>query len=336
MKYLTVLFLFLSVSGVTFGQLLSSPIDAAYQLTQTKTPLPQLDEYTRRNVPLQQLIVFQQIPSDKAFPMNPPFFRLYSEMQTDAGNCREIYFAGIDQHFLESQPIQPFYIGKDTVFQFIIRSRTDVEDFNRFRFHSCKLENILDWVENASFFSECIYVGKDSVEVEKDKQALLILSKAYTKSDNFSHDSPSTEDRLLYLLNRTVGTQDHHRRDLSPVSWHTWKLENDSLIAEIFYVRSETSYKCAFHSKTIRIPLKGIRTFSETEDGMVAIDFKENHAAVIGRKNALKGTCAVNPWRDSELSSTTTAQITLATNWLGHIGMNIDDLNKWIQNYQQP
>lgn len=295
-KTLIAVILFLPVPGY------SQAIEAAYQLTQTKPVLLKNTGNTNDSIPAIQKVFFHHRYYTEAFPGT------YNSFLIKGKKTATIEYKNLEIDFLKNQKVQTVNLLNDTIYCFMI-----VPAPNRL-----------------------YYYGKESVETEKDRKAIITLTETYNRAMAYKHTDSLVESRLLYILNRTVGTQQHIREGCLDVSWHTWKIEKRELIAEVFGIQEDYEYKCTFASSRITIPLDAISHFSiSTPKNRIQVNMKENKFIYFRKMNKIKGDCDKEKWYGGEDEEKANA-IELVPEWnIGHTGLTIEDLNNWLNKYQK-
>lgn len=292
-----------------------------------------LPEKSAMNIPAFQYVFFEtKIPTDP-FPTLPYYlyvFNSYTQTVADTGIVVKLPFNSIDCEKLKKSTIKKTSLPHNsTVYSFSITAKENLL-FETYQTTFSELYQVKKGDKKQNQFS---FYDTDSVRLAKKQWALVSIAISYQEANSYKHTDTSTQNKLLYILNRTIGTQQNFRDDFVAVSWQSWCIENGVLRCYILGIQNNITHKCTYKSKVYSLPLNKIDHFEETTDGLVKVVFKENQTGTIELYQAMKAECLdynYDDYQDTQLLNT----IELNVLWsIGHTGLTLGDLNDWLKTF---
>lgn len=292
-----------------------------------------LPENAAKKIPAFQYVFFDTKPPSDVFPTLPYYFYVYNchtKTYADTGTVVKIPFKSIDYQEISKATIKKTSLPHNsTVYSFSVKAN-DKFPFETYHSTFSELYQVKKGEKTQEQFT---FYDADSLRLSKKQWALASIILGYQESYSYKHTDTATQNKLLYILNRTIGTQQNFRDDFAVVSWQSWSIENGVLRCFIVGVQNNLTHKCTFKSKVYSLPLNNIDRFEEADNGMVKVIFKENQTGSIALYHAWKAEYLDDTYKDYEetkLLETLNLNILWST---GHTGLTLKELNDWLKTF---
>lgn len=331
-----ILILFVGLNSSSFAQ------SAFFTFFTQEPEIHFLPENATKKIPSFQYVFFDTKTSGDVFPTLPYYFYVYnsySQSVADSGIVVKIPFNNIDYMQVNKAKIKKTLLPHNTtVYSFSVKANNILGGFlpikNRFEECTAKFSELyLNNYEAVRTTTEFTFYDSDSVRLAKKQWALATIVLGYQTANSYKHTDTSTQNKLLYILNRTIGTQQNFRDDFVAVSWQSWNIENGVLRCYVVGIENNRTHKCTYRSKVYSFPLNKIDRFEETTDGLVKVVFKENQTGTIELYQAMKAKYLDHSYDDyQETKLLKTAELNALWS-IGHTGLTLNEINDWLTTF---
>ncbi|MCW5907567.1 MAG: hypothetical protein KIS94_06900 [Chitinophagales bacterium] len=298
------------------------------------TQVPQVHSGAAGEIPAFQYVFFEAKTPSEVFNTLPYQFYVYSShSQSENGNGRvvKIPFKGVEPKQLKEGSITKTILpGNETVYSFSVKASSNVV----FEYYDASFAGLYEIKPAKGAQPEFAFFDADSLRLAQKQEALVALVTAYNAANSYKHTDTATQNKLLYILNRTIGTQENLRSDFAHISWQEWGLQTGLLICNVVGIQNNVAHKCTYKSKQYLLPLKNIARFEQTADGLVRVVFGDSQTGALGHYSAVKSECSNLDYQHYE-ETLLLKKFELNALWsIGHAGLSLAELNAWLQDFK--